>query len=81
MTAKNEMNASSGIMGHLDVFQIIPFKPFNRYNSPYMFPEIHLTFSRDLVEMRYSVTKTEKRLAGPQQELSGWQSPFPRTTQ
>ena len=43
MPTKNETDAS-GIMSHLDDFQIIPFENFNKYNSPYIFPEMNFTF-------------------------------------
>ena len=43
---KNEIDAGSGIMQHLEDFPIIPFENFNTYNSPYIFPERNLTFSK-----------------------------------
>ena len=48
MTTKNETDAGSGIIGHLDDFQIIPFETFYTSNSPYMFPGMHLSFSNGI---------------------------------
>ena len=42
------MDAGSGIMQHLNDLQIILFKDFITYNSSYVFPEMHLTFSRGI---------------------------------
>ena len=44
MTPKNETDAGSGIMLHLEDFPIIPFENFTTYNSPCIFPEMYPTF-------------------------------------
>ena len=47
MTTKNEMDADSGIMGHLDYIPIIPFENFNTYSSPYYFQNVSHFFKRN----------------------------------
>ena len=58
------MDAGSGIMRHLDDFQIIPFKTVNTYNSPYVFPELHLTFPKGISRNELFHHKDREKIGG-----------------
>ena len=66
MSTQNETGAGTGIMCHLDNFLIIFLKTSTHTIHPIYFQK-SISFSpKELVEMGYSITEEERRLAGPQ---------------